>query len=49
MSGVHKDLESCIQKIQNQEYKRNRDRVTEIIAFVDKTQSEIETAEENAY
>ncbi|KAJ3287744.1 Dynein regulatory complex subunit 3 [Borealophlyctis nickersoniae] len=49
VSGVTKDLESTIQKTQNEEVQRNRDRVSEIIAFLDKAAMEIEQAEENAF
>lgn len=49
VSGIAKDLESTIQKVNAEEHKRNRDRVTEIIAFLDKTQAEIESAEESVY
>ncbi|KAJ3107631.1 Dynein regulatory complex subunit 3 [Phlyctochytrium planicorne] len=49
VSGVAKDLELLVQKLHDDEIKRNRDRICEIIAFLDKCNGEIEQAEENAY
>ncbi|KAJ3191999.1 Dynein regulatory complex subunit 3 [Irineochytrium annulatum] len=49
VSGISKDLETIVQRIHDDEIKRNRDRICEIIAFLDKSNSEIELAEENAY
>lgn len=49
MSGVAKDLDTVIKQTQKTEIKRNRDRVNEIIAFLEKCYSEIDLAEENSY
>ncbi|KAI8914006.1 hypothetical protein DFJ77DRAFT_465521 [Powellomyces hirtus] len=49
VTGVAKDLESIIQKTHEAEVTRNRDRVGEIIAFLDKCNVDIDLAEENAY
>ncbi|KAI9197072.1 uncharacterized protein BJ171DRAFT_562845 [Polychytrium aggregatum] len=49
VTGVAKDMEVVIQRIHEEEIKRNRDRVGEILGFLDKSNSEIEQAEENAY
>ncbi|KAI8830849.1 hypothetical protein BC829DRAFT_426505 [Chytridium lagenaria] len=49
VSGVAKDLELLVQKLHDDEVRRNRDRICEIIAFLDKCTAEIEQAEENAY
>ncbi|KAJ3041156.1 Dynein regulatory complex subunit 3 [Rhizophlyctis rosea] len=49
ISGVSRDLESVVQKTHDAEVQRNRDRVCEIVAFLDKVTAEIEQAEENAY
>ncbi|KAJ3037779.1 Dynein regulatory complex subunit 3 [Rhizophlyctis rosea] len=49
VSGVTKDLESVVQKTHDAEVQRNRDRVCEIVAFLDKVAAEVEQAEENAY
>jgi hypothetical protein len=48
-SGVAKDQETTIRDCIKAEVKRNRDRVTEIIAFCDKNYSDIDLAEENSY
>jgi hypothetical protein len=49
VSGISRDLEGTILKTHESEYKRNRERISEIILFLDKVESEIEIAEENAY
>jgi hypothetical protein len=49
MTGVAKDLETVIKSTQKEEVKRNRDRVGEIIAFIDKCNADIDLAEENSY
>ncbi|KAJ3159993.1 Dynein regulatory complex subunit 3 [Geranomyces michiganensis] len=49
VTGVAKDLESIIQKTHEAEVTRNRERVCEIIAFLDKAGADIDVAEENAY
>ncbi|KAI9094323.1 hypothetical protein DFS34DRAFT_243321 [Phlyctochytrium arcticum] len=46
-TGVAKDLEKVIQAAHDRELARDRDRVCEIIAFLDRCNSEIELAEEN--
>ncbi|KAJ3020829.1 Dynein regulatory complex subunit 3 [Thoreauomyces humboldtii] len=49
VTGVARDLETIIQKTHELEVTRNRDRVCEIIAFLDKSSADIDVAEENAY
>ncbi|KAI8915048.1 hypothetical protein BC831DRAFT_488112 [Entophlyctis helioformis] len=49
VSGVVHDQEQVIKKIHDDEIRRNRDRISEIIAFLDKCNQEIDNAEENAY
>jgi hypothetical protein len=43
------DQDDVIKTMQQQEIKRNRDRITEIIAFLEKSSNEIEQAEDNSY
>ena len=45
-TGVAKDLEKQIAKMHEQELKRNRNRVLEIIRFVETSLQEIDLAEE---
>lgn len=47
VTGVAKDLEKIIHKAHETEVARNRDRICEVIAFVDKCSAEIDNAEEN--
>ncbi|KAJ3415179.1 Dynein regulatory complex subunit 3 [Chytridiales sp. JEL 0842] len=49
VSGIAKDLETLTQKNHEDEIQRNRDRICEVIAFIDRCNAEIEQAEENAY
>ncbi|KAI9357346.1 hypothetical protein DFJ73DRAFT_821505 [Zopfochytrium polystomum] len=49
VSGISKDLETLTQKVHEREIQRNRDRICEIVAFIDKCNAEIEAAEENAF
>eukprot|EP00842_Homolaphlyctis_polyrhiza_P002068 jgi/Hompol1/2862/HPOL_003040-RA len=49
VSGVAHDQEQIIKKVHDDEIRRNRDRISEIIAFLDKCYAEIDNAEENAY
>jgi hypothetical protein len=48
-NSVAMDQDDVIKTMQQQEIKRNRDRITEIIAFLEKSSNEIEQAEDNAY
>lgn len=41
MTGISKEQEILIHKIQNEELKRNRDRVTEIKTFADRCDNEM--------
>ncbi|KAJ3276416.1 Dynein regulatory complex subunit 3 [Terramyces sp. JEL0728] len=49
VTGLAKDLESIVKDMYQNEIKRNRDRVGEILALLGKTNSEIDFAEENSY
>jgi hypothetical protein len=49
VSGVAKDLETLTVKHHEDEVQRNRDRICEIIAYIDRCNAEVEQAEENAY
>ncbi|EGF76279.1 hypothetical protein BATDEDRAFT_92813 [Batrachochytrium dendrobatidis JAM81] len=49
VTGVAKDQDQIIKKTHDDEVRRNRNRICEIIAFLDKTNQEIDNAEENAY
>ena len=49
VTGISKTLEKTIQTAHDKEITRNRDRICEIIAFLDKCSSEIEGAEESAF
>jgi hypothetical protein len=49
VTGCAKDQEKVVKDIHKAEVKRNRDRVGEIIALLDKCNSDIDAAEENAY
>ncbi|KAJ3262588.1 Dynein regulatory complex subunit 3 [Boothiomyces macroporosus] len=49
VTGLAKDLESIVKDMYAKEIKRNRDRVSEILALLDKTNAEIDFAEENSY
>nr|KAJ3419777.1 Dynein regulatory complex subunit 3 [Polyrhizophydium stewartii] len=49
VSGVMRDQEQVIKKVHDSEVRRNRDRISEIISFLDKCYQEIDNAEENAY
>ncbi|KAJ3071430.1 Dynein regulatory complex subunit 3 [Quaeritorhiza haematococci] len=49
LTGVQRDLAVVIQRIHDDEVERNRKRVAEIIAYLDKCQNEIEMAEELIY
>lgn len=46
VSGIAQEQEFVIRNIQNAEFKRNRARVGEICALLDKTSLEIEAAED---
>jgi hypothetical protein len=48
-NSVAMDQDDVIKTMQQLEIKRNRDRITEIIAFLEKSSNEIEQAEDNAY
>lgn len=48
-NSVAMDQDDVIKTMQQQEIKRNRDRITEIIAFLEKSSNEIEQAEDNSY
>jgi hypothetical protein len=49
VTGIAHDQDTVVKKVQMNEMKRNRDRVGEIIAILDKTYAEIEAAEDNSY
>ncbi|KAJ3321556.1 Dynein regulatory complex subunit 3 [Boothiomyces sp. JEL0866] len=49
VTGLAKDLESIVKDMYSNEIKRNRDRVSEILALLDKSNAEIDFAEENSY
>ncbi|KAH6601697.1 hypothetical protein BASA61_001901 [Batrachochytrium salamandrivorans] len=49
VTGVIKDQEQAIKKAHDDEVRRDRERISEIIIFLDKTYQEIDFAEENAY
>jgi hypothetical protein len=49
VTGIAHDQDTVVKKVQMDEMKRNRDRVGEIIAILDKTYAEIEAAEDNSY
>ncbi|KAJ3027082.1 UNVERIFIED_CONTAM: Dynein regulatory complex subunit 3 [Siphonaria sp. JEL0065] len=49
VSGVGQELETLTKKLHDLEIQRDRDRVCEIFTFIDKCNTEIELAEENAY
>ncbi len=49
MTGIAKDLETIVKQHHKEEVKRNRDRVGEIIAFIEKCYVDIDLAEENSY
>ncbi|KAJ3296348.1 Dynein regulatory complex subunit 3, partial [Blyttiomyces sp. JEL0837] len=49
VSGINKVLETLTQKLHDDEIQRNRDRICEIITFIDRCNAEIDLAEENAY
>lgn len=49
LTGIIRDQEFVLKKVQADEIKRNRDRVGEIITFLEKSDTEIEYAEENSY
>ena len=49
ISGVTNDQETVIKTMHTDEIHRNRNRIGEIIAFLEKSVAEIEWAEENAY
>lgn len=49
VTGIAHDQDWVVKKVQMNEIRRNRDRVSEIVAFLDKTNSEIEAAEDNSY
>lgn len=49
LTGCAKDQEEMIKKLHQTEIKRNRDRVGEIISLMEKTQNDIDFAEENSY
>ncbi|KAI9138714.1 hypothetical protein BKA69DRAFT_1090274 [Paraphysoderma sedebokerense] len=47
-TGIAKHLESMIQQVQQEEIKRNRERVIEVLSFIGRCNSEIETEEESS-
>jgi hypothetical protein len=49
VTGIAHDQESIVKRVLNNEIKRNRERVGEIIAFIDKCNFEIEAADDNSY
>lgn len=49
VSGIGKHLEVTVQEVHNNEVSRNRNKICEIIAFLDKAIADIDQAEENAY
>jgi hypothetical protein len=49
ITGLVQELENTIRCTQKKEIKRNRDRVCEIIAFIEKCANEMDLAEENSY
>ncbi len=47
-SGIISEQESVVRSVQKGEVARNRNRVSEILHIVDRTNAEIELAEDNA-